>query len=77
MRGTVKWWDDQKGFGFILAEPAAGLSGDVFVHHSGIEAVGLNAVGRKKLLEGSRVEFDLHHTDKGLKATGVRAADGR
>jgi cold shock protein len=54
--GTVKWFNDKKGFGFIAQENGA----DVFVHHSGI-----NASGFKSLREGDRVKFDI--TDNGTK----------
>ena len=61
--GTVKWFNDAKGFGFIQCE-----SGDVFVHHSAIKAEGF-----RSLAEGQRVEFDLVQGQKGPAAEGVVA----
>ena len=60
--GTVKWFNNQKGFGFI--EQADGP--DVFVHHSGI-----NASGFKSLNEGDEVTFDLVQGQKGPAAENV------
>ncbi|MDP2481092.1 MAG: cold-shock protein [Candidatus Palauibacterales bacterium] len=62
-RGTVKWFNDAKGYGFI--EPPDG-SEDVFVHYSAIEMDGF-----KTLAEGQEVEFELAKGDKGLHATRV------
>lgn len=62
--GTVKWFNDAKGFGFI--EPEAG-GADVFVHYSAIEGK-----GRKTLLEGQRVEYDAMKDQKGFRASRVR-----
>jgi len=62
-QGTVKWFNDTKGFGFIRAEDGS----DVFVHHSEIRSEGF-----RSLKEGQRVEFDLARGDKGSKATNVR-----
>ena len=61
--GTVKWFNDQKGFGFITPESGAK---DCFVHHSSIQASGF-----KSLAEGDRVEFDMIDEPKGPKAMNV------
>jgi CspA family cold shock protein len=61
--GTVKWFNDTKGFGFITPE---GGSKDCFVHHSAIEGGGF-----KTLAEGERVEFDIVDGQKGPAAEGV------
>jgi len=63
-RGTVKWFNDKKGFGFI-EDPAQ--SGDVFVHHSAIEMKGF-----KTLAEGAAVEYEAVSEAKGLRAKNVR-----
>jgi len=63
--GTVKWFNDQKGFGFIEQENGP----DVFVHHSGI-----NATGFKSLKEGDQVSFDISQGPKGPSATNVTIA---
>jgi cold shock protein len=61
--GTVKWFNDSKGFGFITPENG---SKDCFVHHSAIQADGF-----KSLAEGDKVEFDLVEEPKGPKAQNV------
>ena len=61
--GTIKWFNDAKGFGFIV--PSDG-SGDVFVHFSAIQGDGF-----KTLAEGQRVEFETQRTPKGAQATRV------
>jgi len=63
LTGTVKWFSDQKGFGFLSVEGGK----DVFVHHSAIEAQGF-----RTLSEGDRVEFTLENGPKGPAAAHVR-----
>ncbi len=63
-QGTVKWFNDQKGFGFIEVE---GGGKDVFVHHSAIEATGF-----KSLQEGDRVTFEIEQGAKGPSAVKVK-----
>jgi len=60
--GTVKWFNDAKGFGFITMEGGE----DVFVHFSAIQAKGF-----RSLAEGSQVEFDVVQGPKGLQAANV------
>ncbi|MBW2580737.1 MAG: cold-shock protein [Deltaproteobacteria bacterium] len=60
--GTVKWFNDHKGYGFIEQEDGP----DVFVHHSGI-----NATGFKSLNEGDEVTFDVGQGQKGPAAENV------
>jgi CspA family cold shock protein len=65
--GTVKWFSDQKGFGFVTPDEAGK---DLFVHQSGIAAEGF-----KSLTEGARVSYDSQASDKGPKAVNVRPID--
>ena len=62
INGTVKWFNDRKGFGFIEQEDGP----DVFVHHSAI-----NASGFKSLNEGDEVSFDIEQGQKGPAAANV------
>lgn len=62
--GKVKWFNDQKGFGFVIAEDSGR---DVFVHHTVIEGTGF-----RTLEDGETVEFEAEDGPKGLKATKVR-----
>jgi CspA family cold shock protein len=64
-QGTVKWFDDAKGYGFLEADGG----GDVFVHHSEIKMDGF-----RTLSEGDRVEFEETQGPKGPKAVNVRKA---
>jgi CspA family cold shock protein len=64
--GTVKWFDDGKGFGFIT--PADG-SKDLFAHHSEIK----NNGGFRTLAEGAQVEFEVKQGPKGLQASNIRS----
>jgi cold shock protein len=61
-KGTVKWFNDSKGFGFISQENGE----DVFVHHTSIQADGF-----KSLSEGDQVEFEVEQGEKGSKASNV------
>lgn len=66
-KGTVKWFNAAKGFGFIQRESGE----DVFVHFSAI-----NASGYKSLDEGARVEFEVTSGPKGLQASNVETVAG-
>jgi CspA family cold shock protein len=66
-RGTVKWFNDSKGFGFIEQE---GGGEDVFVHHSAIDAEGY-----RSLKEGQVVEYEISQEAKGLRAASVKIAN--
>jgi cold shock protein len=62
--GTVKWFNDEKGFGFITPEDG---SADLFVHQSAVE-------GQAALAEGTKVTYDAESGDKGPRAGNVRVA---
>ncbi|MET0135929.1 MAG: cold-shock protein [Kibdelosporangium sp.] len=62
-QGTVKWFDSEKGFGFLSRE----VGPDVFVHYAQIEGT-----GHRSLDENQRVEFEVGHGPKGPRATSVR-----
>jgi CspA family cold shock protein len=64
-QGRVKWFSDEKGFGFLEQDDGQ----DVFVHHSSIRMDGF-----RSLTEGQRVEFELEQSDRGPRATNVRLA---
>lgn len=66
--GTVKWFDNEKGFGFIEIE---GSEEDAFVHYSDIQMDGFAT-----LKEGQRVSYELQHSEKGPKAVDVQAVGG-
>lgn len=61
-QGTVKWFSNQKGYGFITRD----AGGDVFVHHTAIQSEGF-----RTLDENQRVEFNVEEGNKGLQATNV------
>jgi len=65
--GTVKWFNDDKGYGFIAQEGGD----DVFVHHSAIAGEGF-----KSLAEGAKIEFEVEQGPKGPQAQNVRSLDG-
>jgi CspA family cold shock protein len=62
-KGTVKWFNAQKGFGFIVPDDG---SKDLFVHYSSIKANGF-----RSLKEGDKVEYEVEKTDQGAKAVNV------
>ncbi len=62
-RGTVKWFNDKKGFGFIV-DP--GVPSDIFVHFSAIQSDGF-----RTLKEGDEVEYELYQDEKGSRARDV------
>jgi cold shock protein len=62
--GTVKWFSDEKGFGFVTPDEAGK---DLFVHHSAIEGEGF-----KTLAEGAKVSYDAENDVKGPRAVNVR-----
>jgi CspA family cold shock protein len=66
MKGTIKWFNNSKGYGFIGRENGP----DVFVHYSGI-----NGDGYRTLQEGDRVSFEIVQGPKGLQATNVVKAE--
>jgi cold shock protein len=66
VRGKVKWFNNQKGYGFITKDDG---SGDVFVHYSAVQGNGF-----KSLEEGDAVEFEVVESDKGPKAANVNKA---
>jgi len=61
-KGTVKWFNDQKGFGFIATDSGS----DIFVHHTAIQGEGY-----KSLAEGQEVQFEVENGPKGEKAVNV------
>jgi CspA family cold shock protein len=63
IKGTVKWFNERKGFGFLSQEDGD----DVFVHYSSIQSSGF-----KNLTEGQSVEFEIQEGQKGLQAVNVR-----
>jgi CspA family cold shock protein len=66
VKGKVKWFNNQKGYGFITRDDG---SGDVFVHYSAMKGDGF-----KSLAEGDTVEFEIVDSDKGPKAANVSKA---
>ena len=66
-KGTVKWFNESKGYGFIQRDEGE----DIFVHYTGI-----SGVGWRTLAEGQRVEFMVEEGEKGLQAKDVLIMDG-
>jgi cold shock protein len=66
-KGTVKWFNDAKGFGFITQDDGGA---DVFCHQTAIQSTGF-----RSLQEGQKVEFDVKQGPKGLQAENVRIAN--
>ena len=64
MKGTVKWFNDAKGYGFIAPDDG---SKDVFCHHTAIQAEGF-----RSLAEGQKVQFDTEQGQKGPQAANVK-----
>ena len=62
-KGTVKWFNDKKGYGFINQEDGR----DIFVHYSSIDSPGF-----KTLSEGEQVDFDIEESDRGPEAKNVK-----
>ncbi|NLN50887.1 MAG: cold shock domain-containing protein [Acholeplasmataceae bacterium] len=62
MTGTVKWFDERKGYGFITSDDGQ----DIFVHYSSIQAEGF-----KNLAEGDLVQFEINESDRGPQAANV------
>jgi len=62
LQGTVKWFNESKGFGFVSGEDGK----DYFVHHSNIDGAGF-----KTLAEGEKVQFEAEQSDKGMRAIKV------
>jgi len=67
MKGKVKWFNDQKGYGFITPDDG---SADVFVHHTAIQGQGF-----KTLAENQRVQFELTQGQKGPQASNIRVIE--
>jgi cold shock protein len=65
--GKVKWFNEQKGYGFIQSDDGGQ---DVFVHHSAIQSDGF-----RTLVEGQAVEYEIERSEKGLKAAAVKPAE--
>lgn len=66
MRGTVKWFNNEKGYGFITNDEGK----DIFVHYTGIESEGF-----KTLKDGDNVKFNINKVEKGLQAFDVKVIE--